>query len=508
MSASKTDSHPAFYSAPTGGCDNCPRPVLCDDVQWTSSVCVPKVIVSSKIENRIALLRLEQLEQERALQQREMEAERRALEKERELLQKKYLLLVHQFSMRRNMKNHDRDTVRTTGEDKDDQFISDVNIIHSESVDEEPSPDYNHQKPATIESIAHDSVHNGPNWTVYSKQLQVVQPRCLDFAETRSTKDRIQQRNIRAFPNTIPPGRNCTFDCSVLTKCTSDTQASVPPMFVAPKVPDPAPPPARTAVTNEGVSGREDTMELAKIKCKEKVSTQYPQHKLQTSDRFRTTVQRRKCELPYRYRHRHLKCIESRSRSRCSGQSQCFPHGYSRGRQAASKDYDLHLQPDWSDGSYIELVRGQCRSLSAGLTRLDMSHQNQQKRSAEEDRRVESDTFCDCKVDRFHNKKRCCEKISDIGAIKPQVTFRCSLSISLPVLFVWQNDEGEHYVGDPKVTVTAYNLLKFLKSVREDLPRFFEVLAALGLSKTGTDGQCYGGGGRMLPPTLPYLALF
>ncbi|XP_062712351.1 uncharacterized protein LOC134289812 [Aedes albopictus] len=444
MSASKTDSCPAFYSAPTGGCDNCPRPVLCDDVQWTCSVCVPKVIVSSKIENRIALLRLEQLEQERALQQREMEAERRALEKERELLQKKYLLLVQQFSMRRNMKNHDRDTVRTTGEDKDDQFISDVNIIHSESVGEEPSPDYNNQKPATIESIAHDSVHNGPNWTVYSKQLQVVQPRCLDFAETWSAKDRIQQRNIRAFPNTIPPGRNCTFDCSVLTKvnytffvssdrflkhenysianalasqCTSDTQASAPPMFVAPKVPEPAPPPARTAVTNEGVSGREGTMELAKIKCKEKVSTQYPQHKLQTSDRFRTTVQRRKCELPYRYRHRHLKCIESRSRSRCSDQSKCFPHGYSHGRQAASKDYDLHLQPDWSDGSYIELVRGQCRSLSAGLSRLDMSHQNQQKRSAEEDRRVESDTFCDCKVDRFHNKKRCCEKIRDIGAI-------------------------------------------------------------------------------------------
>ena len=100
-----------------------------------------------------------------------------------------------------------------------------------------------------------------------------------------------------------------------------------------------------------------------------------------------------------------------------------------------------------------------------------MYHQNLQKRSAEEDRRVESDTFCNCKVDRFHNKKRCCEKIRDIGAIKLQVTFRCSLSISLPVLFVWQNDEGEHYVGDPKVTVAVYKLSEFLKSVREDLTR-------------------------------------
>lgn len=121
------------------------------------------------------------------------------------------------------MKNHDCNTVRTTGEDKDDQFIPDVNIIHIESVGVEPSPDYkliyNHQKPATIESIAHDSVHNGPNWAVHAKQLQqVVQPRCLDFAETRSAKDRIQQRNNRAFPNAIPPGRNGPLDCSVLTK--------------------------------------------------------------------------------------------------------------------------------------------------------------------------------------------------------------------------------------------------------------------------------------------------
>lgn len=73
-----------------------------DDMQFNSSSCTPVIITASNnIANRIAL-RLKYLEEERAIQRREREAEARAIAREKIALQRKYALLEEQISLRRN----------------------------------------------------------------------------------------------------------------------------------------------------------------------------------------------------------------------------------------------------------------------------------------------------------------------------------------------------------------------------------------------------------------------
>lgn len=106
----------------TGGCVNCSRPVTfdnfvqcdqCDswwhmlcagvtesvaDRAWTCRNCVP-LSVTSKSSGKSAriALKLQKLEEERAIQQRILEAERRAIEQDRKLMQEKYNLLEEQL---------------------------------------------------------------------------------------------------------------------------------------------------------------------------------------------------------------------------------------------------------------------------------------------------------------------------------------------------------------------------------------------------------------------------
>ncbi|XP_062550639.1 uncharacterized protein LOC134215469 [Armigeres subalbatus] len=76
---------------------------------WTCRKCLPIAKpVSRSSKSALIALRLQQLEEERAILQREREAERRSLDQERRTLHEKYKLLEHQLELRRKGTYHIR----------------------------------------------------------------------------------------------------------------------------------------------------------------------------------------------------------------------------------------------------------------------------------------------------------------------------------------------------------------------------------------------------------------
>lgn len=121
MSQRSVDKTPTpLEETAAGGCVGCSRPdsfddfVQCDECNswwhmrcagvtksiaerpWSCASCLPLSVTSSSSSARITL-RLKQLEEERAIQQREWEAEKRALEQERKAVQEKFRLLEEQL---------------------------------------------------------------------------------------------------------------------------------------------------------------------------------------------------------------------------------------------------------------------------------------------------------------------------------------------------------------------------------------------------------------------------
>ncbi|XP_055548828.1 uncharacterized protein LOC129732209 [Wyeomyia smithii] len=107
VSCSRSDSYDNLVQ-----CDQCDewRHMRCAgvtesiaDQSWVCRGCVPHSVISSSSSKSARIgLRIQQLEEERAIQQRELEAERKALEQERKAIQEKYRLLEEQLSNTRD----------------------------------------------------------------------------------------------------------------------------------------------------------------------------------------------------------------------------------------------------------------------------------------------------------------------------------------------------------------------------------------------------------------------
>lgn len=137
---------------------------------------------------RIAL-RIKQLEEERAIQQREWEFERKAIERERNVIQEKYRLLQEQLSKRRNTTKYSYST--------ENDIARIDNIQRGTSDGNKPLPEVN--KSSCNELVAALS----SNQQDLQPSRPTVRSARNDASTDRPHSNGIQQRCSRAFSRQV-----------------------------------------------------------------------------------------------------------------------------------------------------------------------------------------------------------------------------------------------------------------------------------------------------------------
>ncbi|XP_062712316.1 uncharacterized protein LOC115269769 [Aedes albopictus] len=244
-----------------GGCVSCSRPdsyddfVQCDQCDswwhmrcagvtksisqrpWTCRTCLPLSVASSSSSARISL-RLKQIEEERAIQQREWEAEKRALENERKAMQEKYKLLEDQLAERENATRRSQ-VSRPSSMRRVSAWVE--NLVESQEVEgavggvvigvaSEADQDVLREEaeeatPSTVGRTA-DVIQRSEK-PVHPNQLNV--PMQLVSSDS-SPQDGNQQQNKGAIPKIVPNSCEPIRDGNVWTAKGNFT-SSVPPVL-------------------------------------------------------------------------------------------------------------------------------------------------------------------------------------------------------------------------------------------------------------------------------------
>ncbi|XP_062700980.1 uncharacterized protein LOC115260788 [Aedes albopictus] len=165
-------------------------------------------VATSRSRLSYAALRLMQLEEERAIQQREWQLEKRAMERERKAMQLQYKLLEEQLALRKRKSKGPTEPVGKTG-------------ITNTPTDETPSD----------ESAENDSKHNSEAQEKSGKPPKMSkQPSKMMVPADQSTQDEIQQRSYSAILTTspnehIPTNSDCmdTIACNIIPFAISVT---------------------------------------------------------------------------------------------------------------------------------------------------------------------------------------------------------------------------------------------------------------------------------------------
>lgn len=300
MNAKSTGTYSDVCSAQPGGCVNSSHP---DPSVTRKSSFFVNDSSQNKRSSRIALL-LKLHEEERAIQQREFEAERRALEQEREW-QRKYNLLVDQLLERRNTIKRNRNVVDRAVVAKQSVQPPDPSGNNSSSDDDNKSLTADRVGATDDTTVESSQRSHQKNMVICVEQQpnQSLPPVRADYPADQLHLDGIQQRCARAFSETMPKKRITIADSvmptegrtipalpheAISTKPNNQTlsgkikpssvsppkcslsvsegniihldqgvnealyingmQSRAPPAVVDPNVPDPAPPPLRLDV--------------------------------------------------------------------------------------------------------------------------------------------------------------------------------------------------------------------------------------------------------------------
>ncbi|XP_062538585.1 uncharacterized protein LOC134206863 [Armigeres subalbatus] len=163
------------------GCGNNSRPDSFVDITSTCHSVFPVNVSTKRSSAAFIILRLKQLEEERAMQQRIWEIEKMFLEQEKQNIREKYRLLEEQYCRQRKATKRIRQTYTVT--------TVEHNPLHV------------------------DQVHKQQKSAFESELL--IQPTQMDFSSDRSQLDGTQQPKISAIPKSILKGQ--TIDRRVTT---------------------------------------------------------------------------------------------------------------------------------------------------------------------------------------------------------------------------------------------------------------------------------------------------
>lgn len=206
-----------------GSCVNCTRPetydnlVQCDhcydwwhmscaavtkistERPWTCRNCLPLSVASSSSSSSArAALRLQQLEEERAIQQREWEAEKRALDHEKKSIQQKYKLLEEQLMDMDRANGSSRSQVSHRS---NMQYLSSwaEGTVGGATAYERSKIEYRN---ALNVDVSHERNESVAQPTIHHSQLYVERA-----SHPRKQRDRYQQRSTGAIPKSIHDNR-------------------------------------------------------------------------------------------------------------------------------------------------------------------------------------------------------------------------------------------------------------------------------------------------------------
>ncbi|XP_062714250.1 uncharacterized protein LOC109412129 [Aedes albopictus] len=184
------------YSTRAGDCGSNSRPASYGQNSHGEYSPVSIKATPSRRSAHIAL-RLQQLQEERAIQQREWQAEMKAIEQERIALKTKYKLLEEEFALRRNARKYHYGFKSETTAVKQDVMLDDETCSH------------NQKKPNS----------NGPT-VILTKQASSVEKRNLTIQPRQEPladlwqRSGAQQRSIRAYSKSLQRESNLTIDFS------------------------------------------------------------------------------------------------------------------------------------------------------------------------------------------------------------------------------------------------------------------------------------------------------
>lgn len=242
-----------------------------DDLHYISEKCKPLSIAASNNSSTRIALRLRQIEEERAIQKRENEAEMRAIAQEKSAVQEKYRLLEEQLVQRRNrtklnkcaineaavlqlLHSKSSETIRdgpptgsnkclrVTGKIEVDELPNQVNVsLQQNSIIDRSQLNWTQQQiicafPKTVPKVICFVPLVSPSY----EQMDHTRSKDEPFPRYSSKPNDVR----KWYPELIPIEENDSRAKRVKVDSGDDTLSCVPPTFVAPDVPDPAPPPS------------------------------------------------------------------------------------------------------------------------------------------------------------------------------------------------------------------------------------------------------------------------